>query len=247
MCAGDDAAGLARKQRAAAAGAIQAVVAALQAHPHEAAVAALQAHPQVAEVQQQGRIIVINMCAASDAHSQRVADAGAIEAIVAALQAADPEEWDEVEQDCCQALANVCSGTCAAGLARKQRAADAGAQAARSRRGRDGGATAWLCGAGQRVLRHRRHGARTHTARSRGGRDRGGRSRRSWRRCRLFRERKTCRSMAAVRLLTFATVEAPLRGRGGSVLGVHACPRRRQRRCRRTQTTEMSRSKDGGC
>uniref|UniRef100_A0A7S3WLC0 Uncharacterized protein n=1 Tax=Emiliania huxleyi TaxID=2903 RepID=A0A7S3WLC0_EMIHU len=133
MCAGDDAAGLARKQRAAAAGAIQAVVAALQAHPHEAAVAALQAHPQVAEVQEEGCAALVNVCDGDDdaglARKQRAAGAGAIEAAAAALQA-HPQvgrERAEVQQHGCAALVNVCSGTDATGLARIQRAAEAGA------------------------------------------------------------------------------------------------------------------------
>ena len=73
-CDSTDAAGLARKQRAAAAGAIQAVV------------AALQAHPQVAGVQEDGCGALANVCSGDDAaggaRSQRAAEAGAIEAAV---------------------------------------------------------------------------------------------------------------------------------------------------------------------
>uniref|UniRef100_A0A7S3SSY8 Uncharacterized protein n=1 Tax=Emiliania huxleyi TaxID=2903 RepID=A0A7S3SSY8_EMIHU len=132
MCAGDDAAGLARKQRAAAAGAIQAVVAALQAHPHEAAVAALQAHPQVAEVQEEGCAALVNVCDGDDdaglARKQRAAGAGAMELVVAAMQA-HPQAVG-VQQYGCWAMVNVCHRTPGAGLARIQRAADAGGASA---------------------------------------------------------------------------------------------------------------------
>ena len=105
------------EQLAAEAGAIDAIV------------AAMQAHPQVVEVQVEGCRVLRNVCcgteAAGGARKQRVADAGAIEAIVAALQAY-PQEAGVQEQGC-RALRNVCCGTDAAGSARKKRAAAAGA------------------------------------------------------------------------------------------------------------------------
>ena len=59
---------------------------------------------------------------------QAAADAGAVAAVVAALRAhaasAGVQQWG------CRALGNVCTGTDAAGVARKQAAADAGAVAA---------------------------------------------------------------------------------------------------------------------
>ncbi|EOD07757.1 hypothetical protein EMIHUDRAFT_218321 [Emiliania huxleyi CCMP1516] len=116
VCAGDDAAGLAHKQRAADAGGI------------ELAVAAMQAHPQHAGVQQDGCRAMAFVCFGSDAaaraRQQRAADAGGIELVVAALQA-HPQVAD-VQQECIWAMASVCAGSDAAALARKQRAADAG-------------------------------------------------------------------------------------------------------------------------
>ena len=79
VCSGDDAAGLARKQRAADAGVI------------EAAVAALQAHPQHAGVQQSGCRALFNVCFGSDAAArawrQRAVTAGATEAVAGAMPA----------------------------------------------------------------------------------------------------------------------------------------------------------------
>ena len=80
-------------------------------------------------VQLRGCEAMAFVCLGTDAvglaRIQRAADAGAIEAIVAALQA-HPQEAG-VQEHGCQALRTVCCGTDAAGSARKQRAAAAGA------------------------------------------------------------------------------------------------------------------------
>ena len=52
---------------------------------------------------------------------QRAADAGALEAIVAAMTA--HPQVEAVQEKSCWALINVCAGEDAAGLARRQRAA----------------------------------------------------------------------------------------------------------------------------
>ena len=79
VCCGTDAAAFARKQRAADAGGIEVVV------------AALQAHPQHAGVQRYGCGAVANVCSGSDAAArarrQRAVIAGATEAAVGAMQA----------------------------------------------------------------------------------------------------------------------------------------------------------------
>ena len=79
MCRGIDASDMARKQRAAEAGAIEAVV------------AAMWAHLQVPGVQERGCIALRNVCcggdAAAPARKQRTMEAGALEAVTAAMQA----------------------------------------------------------------------------------------------------------------------------------------------------------------
>uniref|UniRef100_A0A7S3SSY1 Uncharacterized protein n=1 Tax=Emiliania huxleyi TaxID=2903 RepID=A0A7S3SSY1_EMIHU len=64
MCAGDDAAGLARKQRAAVAGAIEAAV--KQRAAGAGAMAALQAHPQVEDVQEMSCRALTNVCCGTE-------------------------------------------------------------------------------------------------------------------------------------------------------------------------------------
>ena len=68
-----------------------------------------------------------NVCwgtdAAAPARRQRAAGAGALEAVVVAMQA-HPQVVGVQEQGC-MALSNVCWGTDTAALARTQRAADA--------------------------------------------------------------------------------------------------------------------------
>ena len=93
----------------------------------EAVVAALCAHPQVAAVQVRGCTVLTNVCgghdAAGPARKQRAADAEALEAVVNAMRAhpqvAAVQWWG------CEALDNVCCGDDTAGRARSQRAADA--------------------------------------------------------------------------------------------------------------------------
>ena len=134
ICAGGDEAGLARKQRAVEAGALEAAVAALRAHPQVAAAlrahpkvaAALRAHPQVAGVQEQGCWALRNMCWGTDAAAlARAAEAGALEAVVEAMLA--HPQVARVQELGCAALCSMCSHVDAAALARKQRAAEAGA------------------------------------------------------------------------------------------------------------------------
>ena len=68
-------AGLARAERAAEAGAIEAVVAAMRAHPHEAA------------VQEIGCVTLIELCGGTSHLAQRAIDAGGRTVVVAAMQA----------------------------------------------------------------------------------------------------------------------------------------------------------------
>ena len=80
VCAGEDAAALARSQRAAEAGAIEAVV------------AALRAHPRVASVQQYGCLALFDVCAGGDeeealARWRRASQAGGRAATAAAMRA----------------------------------------------------------------------------------------------------------------------------------------------------------------
>ena len=114
----EDPAGLvARSQRAAEAGGLEAVV------------AAMRTHSQVTEVQEEGATVLCNMCygrdAAGLARAQRAVEAGALDVVVAAMWAC--LHVPEVAVVCCGLLHNVCYGTDAAGLARLQSAADAGA------------------------------------------------------------------------------------------------------------------------
>ena len=104
LCAvsnGDDAAGLARKQRAVEAGAIEEVV------------AALRVHPQVALVQETGCGALGNVCWGEDAAAlsrhQRAAAAGAIEEIVAAMRA--HAQVVEVQERGCCTLLILCRGS----------------------------------------------------------------------------------------------------------------------------------------
>ena len=79
VCCGDDAAAPARKQRAAEAGALEAVV------------EAMHAHPQWESLQEYGCLALGNMCcgddAAAPARKQRAAEVGSIEAVVKTMQA----------------------------------------------------------------------------------------------------------------------------------------------------------------
>ena len=81
--------GLARKQRAAEAGSLEAVA------------AAMQAHPQVAAVKEQGCEALDNMCFGTDAAGlrQHAAEAGALELVVEAMQAF-PQVASVQEQGC---------------------------------------------------------------------------------------------------------------------------------------------------
>ena len=100
----------------------------------EAVVEALRAHPQVSFVQGSGLSVLHYLCigadAAARARAQRAMRAGFIEAAVAAIRAEAQELGGmaaPVQQLGCMALAAVCEGDDAAGRARKQRAAEAGA------------------------------------------------------------------------------------------------------------------------
>ncbi|EOD24388.1 hypothetical protein EMIHUDRAFT_123616, partial [Emiliania huxleyi CCMP1516] len=107
-----------------------------------AAVAALRAHASVSRVALVACGRLAELCLEAQ-NRQPAADTGAIEAIVAALQAhpqvvgvqqngcgamanAHPEVAG-VQEECCRVVGSVCFGTDAAGIARKQRAAGAGA------------------------------------------------------------------------------------------------------------------------
>ena len=89
VCSGNDDAGVARKQRAAGASAIEAIV------------AAMQAHPEVEAVQEMGCRALTNVCCGTDASArarrQRAVTARAPEAATTALQA-HPENAAVQEQ-----------------------------------------------------------------------------------------------------------------------------------------------------
>ena len=103
--------------------------AAAEAGAIEAVVAAMQTHSQVAGVQVPGCRILRNVCFGSDAaglaRSHQAAEAGALEAVLAAMRA-HPQMAD-VQVEGCSALVNVRNASDAAGLARSHRAAEAGA------------------------------------------------------------------------------------------------------------------------
>ena len=107
----------ARMQRAAQAGAI------------EAALNAMRAHPQAGSLQRWACWALAKVCDGDDAaglaRSQRAAEAGAIEAVVDAMRAHPQDE--DVQMESCGALTRLCGGGDAAGQARSQRAAEAGA------------------------------------------------------------------------------------------------------------------------
>ena len=91
-----------------------------------AAAAALRAHGSVSRVALAACGQLVNLCKEAQ-NKQPAADAGALEAIVAALHAHPQDAGVQQFGWGCGALGLVCHGTDAAGLARKQRAADAGA------------------------------------------------------------------------------------------------------------------------
>ena len=106
----------ARKHRAAGAGALEAVVAAMQRHQY------------VVSVQGRGSGALGNMCWGTDpaglARKHRAAGAWAIEAVVAAMQA--HPQVVHVQERGRAALEGICWGTGPAGMAHKHRAARAG-------------------------------------------------------------------------------------------------------------------------
>jgi len=126
LCNGADAAVRARAQRAAAAGFIEVVV------------AAVRTHQEIPNLVSLGCISLTAVCGGDDAagraRKQRAAEAGAIEAVVEAMRA-HPQAADMQERTCrknvpylgCMLLTAVCGGDDAAGRACKQRAAEAGA------------------------------------------------------------------------------------------------------------------------
>ena len=101
--------------------------AAVEAGAIEAVVEAMRAHPQVAGVQEYGcsalACVTFGDDAAGGARSQRAANAEAIEAVVEALR----WPWVNVKRQGCCALSNFCGGGDAAAPARRQKAAAAGA------------------------------------------------------------------------------------------------------------------------
>ena len=127
VCARDNAAGQEHKRRAAKAGALEAVV------------EAMNTHLDVADVQWNGCHALSNLCSGIDTggkardrrantpgdRKQRAAKAGALEAVVAAMRA--HRQVGDVQENACAALSSMCSGNGAKGRAHKQRAARAGA------------------------------------------------------------------------------------------------------------------------
>eukprot|EP00964_Phaeocystis_antarctica_P026839 scaffold15104_cov59-Phaeocystis_antarctica.AAC.3 len=99
--------------------------AAVEAGALEAVVEAMRAHPGDESVQEQGCCTLAFICCGlGAAELARAAEAGAIEAVVAAMRA-HPQV--DVQEQGCRALASMCGGFDEAGLARSQRAAEAGA------------------------------------------------------------------------------------------------------------------------
>ena len=88
----------------------------------------MRAHAAATGVQKAACSALAKLCSGGDAaglaREQRAAEAGALEAVVAAMRAHAADA--RVQEVACWALANVCAGDDAAGLARKQRAAEAG-------------------------------------------------------------------------------------------------------------------------
>ena len=100
------------------------------------AVAVLQAHVAVARVAQEACHRVAALCL-EEGNRQPAADAGALEAVVAAMWAHPHvaamqarQHAAAVQEYGCRALNNVCAGSDAAGLARRQRAVAAGGREA---------------------------------------------------------------------------------------------------------------------
>ena len=89
-----------------------------------AAAAALRAHGSVSRVALAACRRLVNLCQEAQ-NKQPAADAGALEAVVAALQA--HPQVAGVQQFGCWAVASVCVGSDAAAMARRQRAVIAGA------------------------------------------------------------------------------------------------------------------------
>ena len=115
----------------------QAVTATVEAGAIEAVMEVLQAHPQVAGVQQWGCAALARMCdgdpldaretAPPSPNKQRVVEAGAIEAVVEALQT--HLQVAGVQMEGCAALQGICGGWGfnASARARRQRAVEKGA------------------------------------------------------------------------------------------------------------------------
>mmetsp|Transcript_17449 Transcript_17449/g.41497 ORF Transcript_17449/g.41497 Transcript_17449/m.41497 type:complete len:95 (-) Transcript_17449:214-498(-) len=93
----------------------------MEAGALEAVVAAMQAHPQAVGVQEMGCMALCNVCsgidAAAPARRQRATEAGALEAVTAAMRA--HPQAAVVQEHACAALINMCWGEDAAELARK--------------------------------------------------------------------------------------------------------------------------------
>jgi hypothetical protein len=96
--------------------------AAAEAGAIEAVVAAMRAHPQEEGVQKDGCSALADMCCGNDAaaaaRTQRAAAAGAIEEVVAAMRAHPQEE--KVQENGCLVLAYVCYGDDAAAAAARR-------------------------------------------------------------------------------------------------------------------------------
>lgn len=95
---------------------------AAEAGAFEALVAAMLAHPQVAVVQEAGCSALINL--SFRARAQRAAEAVAIEALVGAMRA--HAQVNGLHAHGCTVLLNVCVGDYAAARARQLQAANAG-------------------------------------------------------------------------------------------------------------------------
>ena len=114
ICCGEDAAGLARKQRA------------VEGRLVEAVTAAMRAHRQAVGLQESGCATLRNLgCGEfpeAPARSQRAAEAGALEAVVGAMLA--HQQVAGVQEQGCGALRSLCCSTDDAARARGQHAAE---------------------------------------------------------------------------------------------------------------------------
>ena len=174
-----------QQQLAAEAGAIEAVV------------AALQAHPQVAEVQEQGCRALRNVCflapTPQGAHASSAQQPRVRSRRWRRRCALTRSEEAGVQGQGCWALRNVCAGTDGAERAREQRAAAAGAIEAIVAALQAHPQEVEVQAEGCRALGNCAPAPTPRGTHAASAQQRRARSRRLWRRCRLTRRRRSCR------------------------------------------------------